>query len=126
MQLVHADDVASALLAGVLGRGTPGVYNLAAPGEFTMSDLARELGWHSVPVLDAAVDVTAALVTRLPALPPQAAWIQTARVPVVMDTTRAQRILGWQPRHDVFDTLRATVAGARDKGIVTASGRAAG
>ena len=30
-QLVHHDDVASAMRAAVLGRGAPGVYNLAGP-----------------------------------------------------------------------------------------------
>ncbi len=30
-QLVHHDDVASAMRAAVLGRGTPGIYNLAGP-----------------------------------------------------------------------------------------------
>src|SRR5438874_2380692 len=37
-QLVHTDDVATALRAGALGRGEPGVYNLAAPGVLTMRD----------------------------------------------------------------------------------------
>jgi UDP-glucose 4-epimerase len=101
----------------------PGIYNLAAPGEITMTDLARELGWRSVPVLDVAVDLTAALLKRLPGLPPQAAWIQTARVPVVMDTTRAREKLGWEPQHDVVDTLRAMVHGAREAGLVDAAGR---
>ena len=125
IQLVHADDVARALAKGVLGQGEPGIYNLAAPGEITMSDLARELEWRSVPVLDVAVDLTAALLRRLPGLPPQAAWIQTARVPVVMDTTRAQEKLGWEPQHDVIDTLRDTVRGAREAGLVDAAGRPA-
>jgi nucleoside-diphosphate-sugar epimerase len=124
MQLVHADDVAQALVKGVLGEGEPGAYNLAAAGEFTMSDLARELGWRSLPVLHAALDLTAALVARLPGLPPEAAWIQTARVPVVMDTTRAREKLGWQPQHDVWDTLRATVRGAQRAGRVDRLGRA--
>ena len=31
-QLVHHDDVASAMRAAVLGRGAPGIYNLAGPG----------------------------------------------------------------------------------------------
>ena len=42
-QLVHHDDVATALVAAVLGQGAPGVYNLAGPGELTMSDLASAL-----------------------------------------------------------------------------------
>ncbi len=48
-QLVHHDDVATAMRAAVLGRGEPGVYNLAASGTITMSDLAAALGWYSVP-----------------------------------------------------------------------------
>ena len=124
LQIVHADDVADALVAAVEGKGVPGYYNLAAPGEFTMRDLARELGWRSIPVPDLAVDVTAEMVKRLPAMPSQAAWIQTARIPVVMDTTRAREVLGWNPRHDALSTLRETVQGARQAGIVTATGRA--
>ena len=44
LQLVHAEDVATALRAGVVGRGSPGIYNLAARGEVTMSDIA-ERAW---------------------------------------------------------------------------------
>jgi UDP-glucose 4-epimerase len=123
LQIVHADDVADALVTAVEGKGSPGYYNLAADGEFTMTDLARELGWRSLPVPDVAVDLTAEMVKRLPAMPSQAAWIQTARISVVMDTTRARQELGWKPKHDAMDTLRSTVEGARQAGIVTATGR---
>ncbi len=118
IQLVHADDVAAALLAAVLGAGPPGVYNLAADGTITVADMARELGWRSVPIPHAAVDLTAALVARTPGLPSQTEWIQAVRIPVLMDTARARTDLGWSPEHDVRDTLRATVAGARENGIV--------
>src|SRR3954471_15055385 len=64
-QLVHHDDVASAIKAGVLGRGTPGVYNLAGPGELRMRDLADALGYYSVPVPELAVDATRQVVARL-------------------------------------------------------------
>lgn len=124
LQLVHADDVADALVMAVEGQGQPGYYNLAAEGLFTMSDLARELGWRSLRVPDVSVDLTAELVKRLPAMPSQTAWIQTARISVVMDTTRARDVLGWEPRHNASETLRATVEGAKAAGIVTPSGRA--
>ena len=55
-QFVHHDDVATAMRAAVLGRGQPGVYNLAGPGELTISDLAEALGWYSFPVSEAALD----------------------------------------------------------------------
>jgi UDP-glucose 4-epimerase len=56
-------------------------------------------------------------------MPPQAAWIQTARVPVVMDTTRARFQLGWEPVYDARATLHATVEGARSAGLVDRTGR---
>jgi UDP-glucose 4-epimerase len=112
-QLVHHDDVADALRAAVVGRGTPGVYNLAADGELTMADLAGELGWYAVPVPDLAVDATAGVMARLPFLPPDARWIEAFRVPVLMDTTKAKSGLGWSPAHDAHETLRAMVAAAR-------------
>jgi nucleoside-diphosphate-sugar epimerase len=112
-QLVHHDDVASAMKAGVLGRGTPGVYNLAGPGEMRMRDLADALGYYTVPVPELAVDATAEIVARLPFLPDEATWVEAARVPVLMDTARARKELRWRPHHDALDTLRATVAAAR-------------
>jgi nucleoside-diphosphate-sugar epimerase len=112
-QLVHHDDVATALRAGVLGRGEPGAYNLAGPGTITMSDLARELGYYSVPVPDLAVDATAEVVSRLPLVPDEVTWIEAVRRPTLMDTARARRLLRWRPRHDAATTLRETVAAAR-------------
>src|SRR3954453_18375080 len=75
-QLVHHDDVALALRAGVLGRGAPGVYNLAGPGEIRLRDLADALGYYSVSIPDVAVEATAELVARLPFVPDQASWIE--------------------------------------------------
>jgi len=112
-QLVHHDDVAAALRAAVLGEGKPDVYNLAGPGRLTMSDLAHELGWHSIPVPKLAVDASAEVVARLPLMPDQASWIEALRRPVLMDTTRARSELHWHPRHDARQTLRQTVAARR-------------
>jgi nucleoside-diphosphate-sugar epimerase len=117
-QLVHHDDVASAMRAAVLGRGEPGVYNLAGRGELTVKDLAEELGWYSLPVPALAVDALSELVGHVDFLPAQAEWIAAFRTPVIMDTARARRELGWRPRYDSRRTLSETVAGARAKGLI--------
>ncbi len=49
----------------------------------------------------------------LPFLPAEAAWIETVRRPVLMDTSRARRKLHWMPQHDAPGTLRETVAAVR-------------
>jgi UDP-glucose 4-epimerase len=115
LQLVHADDVALALRAGVLGRGEPGPYNLAAPGQITISDLAAELGWHAVHLPGIAAGAVTALVNRLPRTPARAEWIHALLTPVLMDTTRARRVLHWRPRHDAQSILRQTVAACRGR-----------
>jgi nucleoside-diphosphate-sugar epimerase len=112
-QLVHHDDVASAMRAAVLGRGTPGIYNLAGAGELTVKELAEELGWYSIPVPELAVDAVAEMIGRLGFLPAQAQWIAAFREPVIMSTEKARRELRWRPRHDAMSTLRETVTATR-------------
>jgi UDP-glucose 4-epimerase len=117
-QLVHHDDVASALRAAVLGRGEPGVYNLAGPGELRMSDLADALGWYSIPIPDLALDAAAELLARLPFVPAEAQWIESIRAPVLMDTAKARRELRWRPGHDALSTLREMVEAARSEKLI--------
>jgi UDP-glucose 4-epimerase len=117
-QLVHEDDVASALVTAILGKGPPGNYNLAAEGEITLSDLAHALGWYTVPVPELALDTTVKIVSRLPYLPSETAWVNALKVPVLMDCTKARTELRWKPRHDALDTLAQTIQGAREKGLL--------
>jgi UDP-glucose 4-epimerase len=117
LQLVHHDDVASALVAATRGAGTPGAYNLAGEGTITLGDLARELGWRAVPV-PAQLVTAAALGAALPLVPSQAQWVNAGRVPVVMDTAKARRELRWRPKFDTREVLRLTVAAAREQGLV--------
>jgi UDP-glucose 4-epimerase len=46
-------------------------------------------------------------------LPAQAQWIAAFREPVIMDTRKARRELGWRPKHDALETLRETITAAR-------------
>ncbi|MGZ5347198.1 MAG: NAD-dependent epimerase/dehydratase family protein [Solirubrobacterales bacterium] len=112
-QLVHHDDVATALMAGVLGRGNPGVYNLAGSGEVRWSDIAKELDWYTVRIPRGAIDVSANIVGRIPQLAVEAGWLEAVRVPMLMDCTRARQQLGWQPAYDCRQTLHELVAAHR-------------
>jgi nucleoside-diphosphate-sugar epimerase len=112
-QLVHEDDVAQAFVAGVQGKGDPGPYNLAGNGTISMSDLAAELGWYSIPIPDLAVEATAEVVSRLPAKPPVLSWIESVRKPVLMKTDRAKKLLGWKPDHTTKGTLKELVGAFR-------------
>jgi nucleoside-diphosphate-sugar epimerase len=112
-QLVHHDDVADALLAAVLGHGTPGIYNLAAEGTVSLSNIAAELGWRTFPIPKGAVDITASVLAQIPPLAVEAGWLEALRTPMMMDCTRAHRELNWQPTHDAQATLHEMVAAHR-------------
>lgn len=108
-QLVHEDDVASAFVAGVAGKGEPGPYNLAGRGTLTASDIADALGWYSIPVPSVAVDAAAEVASRLPMMPAAVAWLHSVRKPVLMKTDRARKQLGWRPKHTARGTLKQMV-----------------
>lgn len=117
-QLVHEDDVAEALTAAILGEGEADTYNLAAEGEITLSDLAHALGWYALPIPEVAVETTVKVISRMPLLPTQAHWLNSIRVPVLMDCTKAREQLEWKPAYDALDTLADTIRSAREKGML--------
>jgi UDP-glucose 4-epimerase len=118
LQLVHHDDVATALAAAVEGRGEPGAYNLAGEGEILISDIARALGWRSVRVPRPALGVGTTVAGRLSFISPQLEWATALTTPVIMDTTKAREQLGWVPRFDASETLMQTAVSARETGLL--------
>lgn len=113
LQLVHHDDVATAITAAALGRGEPGAYNLAADGTVTFGDVAEALGARPVPVPRSAAVLASNVVSRLPWVPAMAEWIHVARTPVLMDTSRARALLGWTPQHTSAETLASMAESVR-------------
>jgi UDP-glucose 4-epimerase len=118
LQLVHHDDVARALAAAIAGRGEPGAYNLAGEGQVGIGDIARALGWRTVPVPGAAVGLGATVAGKLSFLSPQLEWAAALRTPVLMDTAKARRELAWSPRFDAAETLTQTAISAREAGLL--------
>lgn len=110
LQLVHHDDVASAILLAALGRGGPGAYNVAGDGSVTLSDVYKAVGGRGVPVPHGTVIAASNLIARLPRTPWIVEWIHAGRAPVVMDTAKAKRDLGWQPTHTGAEALAAMAA----------------
>lgn len=118
IQLVHHDDVARALAAAIAGKGKPGAYNLAGEGEISVADIARALGWRSVPLPGPAVGLGAGVARRLSFVTPQLEWATAVRTPVLMDTAKARRELDWEPRFDAEETLLQTAIAAREAGLL--------
>lgn len=118
IQLVHHDDVARALAAAIAGEGPPGAYNLAGEGEVGVGDIAAAIGWHSIRVPGPAVGLGAGIARRLSFVSPQLEWATALSTPVLMDTAKARRELGWEPRFDAAETLIQTAVSARETGLL--------
>ena len=113
-QLVHHDDVATALRAAVLGRGKPGVYNLAgrrrADGRATSpTRWAR----YAMPVPSSPS--TRPRRSSPPAVPAGRGDVGRGGPHAGADGHgQGARELRWSPSHDAQETLRADRRGARE------------
>lgn len=108
VQLIHQDDVASALRLCAVGAGPAGAYNIAADDILSLVDVAREFGLAAVPVPGRPVAAAARAVAKLP-LPSVAQWVEALSHPAIMDTTKAKAELGWSPQYSALEALRLTV-----------------
>jgi nucleoside-diphosphate-sugar epimerase len=107
LQLVHHDDVATAIALAATTPAPPGAYNIAGDGVVTVSEVAKALGGRPVRVPAVAASAASKAISRLPKLPSMLEWLHSVRTSVVMDTTRARTQLGWQPVYSSADTLAA-------------------
>jgi len=117
-QLVHHDDVATALAAAIEGTGESGAYNLAGEGTITLGDVARAIGWRSVRVPGPLASIGGRSARRLAFFSPQLEWAIAYDRPVLMDATKARVELGWEPQFDAEETLIQTAVGAREAGVL--------
>lgn len=106
-QAVHADDVADAYRRAVVGDAR-GAFNVAADPVLTTRDVAEVVGARAVRVPLRAVRAAAAATWHLRLHPVSPGWVDLAVRCPVLDSSRARRELGWEPRHDA----RATIAEA--------------
>ncbi|QZY46049.1 NAD-dependent epimerase/dehydratase family protein [Mycolicibacterium austroafricanum] len=108
VQLVHHDDVASAIVAAVTTTSAqPGAYNIAGDGVLSMSAVGEALGARPVRVPHGAATATSEVIARLPFVPSILEWLHAGRTSVVMDTTKARDQLGWRPNFSAAETLSA-------------------
>lgn len=109
LQLIHEDDVGSALLQCVVAAGPPGAYNIAADDVVTAVDVARELGFLPLPLPAGPAQAAARQLSRVPFLPSAAEWVEAFSHPAIMDTSRARSELGWTPRYSALEAVRDTL-----------------
>jgi UDP-glucose 4-epimerase len=107
LQLVHHDDVASAIALAATTSASPGAYNIAGDGVLSMSDIADTLGARPFPIPRVAATAASEVISRLPFVPSALEWLHVGRTSVVMDTAKAKSDLGWRPKYTAAETLSA-------------------
>ena len=113
LQLVHHDDMASAVAAAATGRGRPGAYNVAGDGVVSLSEIAEAIGARPVRVPRGLAVAASAVVARLPWVPAFVEWVHVGRASFVMDNTKAKRELGWRPAYTSAQTLESMARALR-------------
>ncbi len=111
--MVHADDVADAIVR-VLGARATGAFNLAAAPPLTTRHLAEALGARPVHVPSTAVRAAVSALWHARVQPVDPGWCDLAFAVPLLDTTRASRELGWSPTVDAMTVLTETLAGMRE------------
>jgi UDP-glucose 4-epimerase len=111
-QAVHADDVASAIVA-VLDTGATGAFNLAAAPVLTPRLLGDVIHARRVRVPAEALRKLASVTYRAHLQPTEPGWLDLALGVPLLDTSRARDLLDWHPRHGADEAVAALLAGLR-------------
>jgi UDP-glucose 4-epimerase len=113
-QAVHSSDVGEAYRLASLGEAR-GAFNIAAEPVLNADALAALLAARPVPVHPGLLRMGASLSYRLHLQPTEPGWLDMGLAVPLMDATKAQRELGWKPRHGADDAFRELLGGIRDR-----------
>jgi UDP-glucose 4-epimerase len=111
-QAVHSSDVAEAYRQALL-RDVSGAFNIAAEPVIGPPELGRLLGARPVGIPAGVLRAAADLTWRLHLQPADPGWIDLALGVPLMDTSRAARELGWQPKISALEALAELLRGIR-------------
>jgi UDP-glucose 4-epimerase len=112
-QAVHSHDAGDAYRLAALA-DVRGPFNIAADPVLDPGELARLMSARPIPVRAGLLRAAASLSYRLRLQPSEPGWLDMGLAVPVMDTARARRELGWEPRRGADDALRELLAGIRE------------
>jgi UDP-glucose 4-epimerase len=113
VQAVHSLDVGEAYRLAATSPDAHGAYNLAADPVLDRNELGRILGARPIGLPQAALRAGAALTWRAYLQPSPPGWIDMGLEAPLLDSTRARRQLGWEPKRDAAQALLELLDGLR-------------
>jgi UDP-glucose 4-epimerase len=112
-QATHAEDVADAYLRAVRSN-VSGAFNIAAEPVLTPGVIARAVDGMVLPVPERLLRAATRLTYAARLQPSEQGWLDMATRTPLMDTSRAQRELGWSAAISATDALRELLDGIGD------------
>jgi UDP-glucose 4-epimerase len=112
-QVVHTDDVAEAFRLAITGTAS-GPFNIASD-VLDVAALAKLFRAHPVRIRASWLRRLAEVTWRLHLQPTDPSWVDLGLQAPLLDTGRARRELGWQPRHSSSEVLLELLKGMREK-----------
>ncbi|MBX7193474.1 MAG: SDR family oxidoreductase [Sandaracinaceae bacterium] len=106
VQVIHERDVAEAVRLS-LRRGVRGIFNLRGPGELPLSHIFRILGRRPLSMPAGLLEAGLKRLFRYRMTSFPSPEIDHIRYVCMVDDTRARKELGFAPRYDIEDTVRA-------------------
>jgi len=113
-QAVHTEDLAEAYRLAIVREEASGAYNVAAEPVLDPRQLGRELGAARMPVHGGLLRALAGATYRLRLQPTEPGWLDLALGVPIMDTSRAERELGWEPRRTAIEAFQELFDGMRE------------
>ncbi|MCP4675797.1 MAG: NAD-dependent epimerase/dehydratase family protein [Deltaproteobacteria bacterium] len=106
MQLVHEEDVVQAIRLA-LAPGHRGVFNVAGPPPLPLTRVLKRLGRSSLPVPLMVAKPIATRLNWLGRVDFRASYVDYLRYVCMVDDSRAREVLGYEPTHDLNETIAA-------------------
>jgi UDP-glucose 4-epimerase len=106
VQVVHQEDVVQAILLS-LCPGVRGIFNIAGPAPVKLSEALEALGRTSLPLPHSIARLTTGALFRWRMISFPAPELDFIRYVCMVDDSRARGELGYAPRRDLLETLRA-------------------
>jgi UDP-glucose 4-epimerase len=108
VQVIHERDVTEAIVCA-LRRGVRGIYNVTGPGELPLSAVFAELSVQTLPVPHPLARPALRALWRFGLTSFPMPEIDFIHYVCMVDGTRAQKELGFRPRHTLKETIRAVL-----------------
>ncbi|HEX5255810.1 MAG TPA: NAD-dependent epimerase/dehydratase family protein [Mycobacterium sp.] len=112
--LVHADDVAEAIVQAI-HRGASGPFNLAAEPPLRRNDVASALRSRPIHIPAGALGTLVDLSWRARLQPVDRGWLDLAFSVPLLDCSRARDELGWVPRWSSTEALKDVLNGIANR-----------